>query len=69
MKHRFYPHPSPLPKERGQEFWLPSPWGEGLGMRVIAISNLRQLSLCLTLDFTIGRIILPGRLMEPEWLG
>ena len=22
-----------LPGEREQEFWLPSPWGEGLGMR------------------------------------
>ena len=22
-----------LPRERKQEFWLPSPWGEGLGMR------------------------------------
>ena len=30
MKHRLCHHPSPLPRERGQEFWLPSPQGEGL---------------------------------------
>jgi len=35
MKHRFYPHPSPLPGERGQEFWLSSPQGEGLGVRAL----------------------------------